>query len=310
MKKNLKPVLYIVLYALFGIWYIKGNPQSDYYLYYTIALFINVGLLFGLTRYYIVPKLSNKQLYTSLFILTTGLAFSFLTPAYLYSAYLSDVIDGQNRSLLQPMVVKEVLPFLVLTVFIGLSALINLRKPIIKKAALYLGVGVVVLIATLMVKYVIDTRYKGNESIHFMENDFSTIHDILNQQPFKDKIVYIDLWFSSCGPCIQEFKKLPALKEQLKNLDVEYLYLARETSHPNSKQLWKNAIKKHNLQGWHVYMTDELKENLWDLLNKKTGVTQAYPHYMLVNRSNEIILYDASSPSEKEKIVEEIKNLQ
>ncbi|NBW35834.1 MAG: hypothetical protein EBR30_12595 [Cytophagia bacterium] len=159
-------------------------------------------------------------------------------------------------------------------------------------------------------KYYNDLRYEGDDSIKFIKENYQSLDAILQRQEFKGKVVYIDLWFSSCSPCIQEFKLMPAVKESLKAENIEYLYLARKTSHPNDIQLWKNAIKKYDLSGWHIYMSDSLEENVWQLIEKNVPkLARAYPHYLIVNQENIIFDYNAHKPSEKEELVNTIKTL-
>ena len=64
-------------------------------------------------------------------------------------------------------------------------------------------------------------------------------------EPFKGRIVYLDIWGTWCGPCKDKLKESHFVKEQLKDYDIVYLYLANTSP----EQSWKNVIKEYNLTG-------------------------------------------------------------
>jgi len=64
-------------------------------------------------------------------------------------------------------------------------------------------------------------------------------------EPFKGRIVYMDLWGTWCGPCKEKLKESHYVKEQLKKYDIVYLYLANRSPEDS----WKNVIKEYNLTG-------------------------------------------------------------
>lgn len=107
-----------------------------------------------------------------------------------------------------------------------------------------------------------------------------------------------------------EFKAISEIKESMNERGVEFLYLGHRTSHPNDRQLWKNVIKKYNLEGWHSYMGEELDRNVWKIIEDGTGKSyQSYPRYLFINNKSGKILYNASWPSQKDKLMEELKEI-
>jgi thiol-disulfide isomerase/thioredoxin len=212
--------------------------------------------------------------------------------------------------IMHPSIMKQVLPYLLCGLCIGLVNTLKLSKKMILKISYVLISILVVGGGVFAFKYYNDLRYEGSNSIKFIKENYQSLDSILQRQEFEGKVVYIDLWFSSCSPCIQEFKLMPPIKESLKDENIEYLYLARKTSHPNDIQLWKNAIKKYNLSGQHIYMSDTLEENVWQLIEKNVpNLARAYPHYLIVNQDNIIVSYNAQKPSDKEELVNTIKTL-
>lgn len=70
----------------------------------------------------------------------------------------------------------------------------------------------------------------------FTNKDNKKIH--LNS--FKGKVIYIDLWATWCGPCIEEFPYLNPLKEKYKNRDIVFITLSID----DNKILWKKSLIK------------------------------------------------------------------
>ena len=64
-------------------------------------------------------------------------------------------------------------------------------------------------------------------------------------EPFKGRVVYLDIWGTWCGPCKEKLKESHFVKDQLKDYDIVYLYMANTSP----EQSWKNVIKEYNLTG-------------------------------------------------------------
>src|SRR3546814_6776066 len=59
---------------------------------------------------------------------------------------------------------------------------------------------------------------------------FEHIKDFVKQ--FEGKVVYLDIWGTWCGPCKEEMRHLPFIKEQLWGKDV--VFLDRKSTRLNS----------------------------------------------------------------------------
>ena len=57
---------------------------------------------------------------------------------------------------------------------------------------------------------------------------------------FRGKLIYIDLWATWCGPCIQESPAFTALSE--KYPDIEFLQISRD----EQKEAWESYIAHKN----------------------------------------------------------------
>lgn len=62
-------------------------------------------------------------------------------------------------------------------------------------------------------------------------------------EPYRGKIVYLDIWGTWCFPCKRKLSESHKLKEVLKDYDIVYLYLASRSP----EMSWKNVIAEYNL---------------------------------------------------------------
>ena len=101
-------------------------------------------------------------------------------------------------------------------------------------------------------------------------------------EPFKGRIVYLDIWGTWCGPCKRNLKESWKVKEQLKNYDIVYLYLCNRSS----DESWKNVIKEYNLTGEncvHYNLPAEQQSAIEHYLN-----VSSFPTYKLIDKQGNI----------------------
>lgn len=121
-------------------------------------------------------------------------------------------------------------------------------------------------------------------------------------EPYRGKIVYIDVWGSWCHPCLENLQHAGELKEALKDFDIVYLYLASSTS----ESAWKGVIKEYNLTGENcVHYNLPVKQQT--LVEQYLDV-HGYPTYRLLNRNGALI--DGSySPNNLPVLIETLRKL-
>ena len=105
-------------------------------------------------------------------------------------------------------------------------------------------------------------------------------------EPFKGRIIFLDIWGTWCGPCKTALKESHNLKETLKDYDIIYLYLANRSS----EESWKNVIKEYNLTGpncVHYNLPEDQQNAIEHYLN-----VNAFPTYKLIDRQGNIHNYD------------------
>ena len=101
-------------------------------------------------------------------------------------------------------------------------------------------------------------------------------------EPYKGRIVYLDIWGTWCGPCKRNLKESWKVKEALKDYDIVYLYLANRSS----DESWKNVIKEYNLTGPNCVHYN-LPEDQQNAVENYVGVS-GYPTYKLIDKEGNI----------------------
>ena len=166
-----------------------------------------------------------------------------------------------------------------------------------------------VIVMFVIVKYYSDKSFKGNEQVELIANSdaIKTLEDLIKRKEFANSVLYIDIWGTSCCPCINEFKYAPELKEKYKDENIKFIYLSVRYSHFNVEQKWKNMIKKFNLKGYHSLIGAELYDNIM----KREGLERPYliPHYILVDKNGNIVELNAHRPSSKQELYNQIDKL-
>lgn len=101
-------------------------------------------------------------------------------------------------------------------------------------------------------------------------------------EPYKGRIIYLDIWGTWCGPCKRNLKESWKVKEALKDYDIVYLYLANRSS----DESWKNVIKEYNLTGPNCVHYN-LPEDQQAAIENYVGIS-GYPTYKLIDKQGNI----------------------
>ena len=121
-------------------------------------------------------------------------------------------------------------------------------------------------------------------------------------EPWKGKIILIDVWGTWCGPCKEAMKHSQELYERMKPYDMFFLYLANRSDETS----WKNVIKEYNVNGEHVGHVN-LPQEQQAAVERFLNVNQ-YPSYFLIDREGHLLQVNAD-PRNLDQFEELVKGL-
>ncbi|MEI7734876.1 MAG: TlpA disulfide reductase family protein [Ferruginibacter sp.] len=127
-----------------------------------------------------------------------------------------------------------------------------------------------------------------------MAKDFAytnTTNETIHLNAYKSKVIYIDLWATWCGPCIEEMPAMEKLKAKYSsNADIVFLTLSID----EDVALWKRYISNKSMSG-KLGIIDRNKLNDY----KITGV----PRIIVIDKNFTIAAMNGSLPSAKSTTV-------
>jgi len=121
--------------------------------------------------------------------------------------------------------------------------------------------------------------------------------------PYRGKIVYIDIWGTWCGPCKQQMKYVGEVKEALKDKEVIFMYFANNSP----EESWENVIKVNQLTGENI-VHYRLPDKQQAMIERRLSI-RSYPTYILMDKAGNIVNMKAPRPQLKEELIEEINKL-
>lgn len=301
LEKSTIALLGLVLFVI-SIYNVRVNPNAMIASAITLAAAIWMFYINAFKGYALIKK---RVFHT--FVLKSILPFLLLylivlvTNTFYYLSYSKDA-SFKIAYLLRAFPHKE---SAILPVCYILGLLYGYYKTNIRALKItFMAVTILAATGFVFIAYRSDRSFEQESEYQIIQDEIPSLSALVGQPQFKDKTVYIDLWFSSCSPCIDQFKNhLPQLKSRLKTeqKEVVYLYIARETSHLDSKLRWKKAIEEYQLKGWHGYLDKDLEKKIWQEIASAPNVSLAanygYPHY-LIAKNGKIISYNAPKPEQ------------
>ena len=124
-------------------------------------------------------------------------------------------------------------------------------------------------------------------SIIVIENQYNSLQEYINL--FPNKLIYIDIWASWCGPCLTEIPSSLSLQNQYAEKDIIFLFISLDA---NPKR-WKSTINAKSITGTHIRANNNIKDEL-----EEKYQLQDIPRYMMFGREGNLITSDAPAPSE------------
>jgi len=123
--------------------------------------------------------------------------------------------------------------------------------------------------------------FKSNDDLKNLSEGEQILRKIL--EPYKGKLVLIDIWGTWCTPCKMALANSKEEYERLKDYDLVYLYLANRSEDTS----WKNVIKEYNVVGDNVVHYN-LPAKQQSAVENFLNVTH-FPTYKLVDKDGTVL---------------------
>lgn len=139
------------------------------------------------------------------------------------------------------------------------------------------------------------------KSIKFPKNKLITKYNTKKSmieyvEKSKEEIILIDFWASWCKPCIEEFKYLTELYNEIADIGVRFIGINIDKAKDFEKA--QKIIETHKLQ-WDQLYDFEFTNEKWKGID-----LNGIPRLLIINKKGKIIEYDAPRPSS-----DKLKNL-
>lgn len=137
---------------------------------------------------------------------------------------------------------------------------------------------------------------KGKPSPIF-ENYMDIKGGVKSLASFKGKYIYIDIWATWCGPCIQQIPYLQSLEKEYHGKNIEFVSISTDEPQRSGGSLeaaekkWRDFIKTKQMTGVQLWTGED------------SSFQQAYqinsiPRFILISPDGNIVDSDAPRPSD------------
>ncbi|TFF39805.1 redoxin family protein [Mucilaginibacter psychrotolerans] len=208
-------------------------------------------------------------------------------------------ILAANHYLMAMMYIKSFLSLILL--FLGVYFFIQYKRQ--RGFEFWRSSSIIILFLTTTTALKIFSWYSfaGNDKIKLLPTSAAdtTLSHIYNTH-FKGKVVYVDFWGTTCGPCLEEFRNFTKpLKEKYQNRnDIAYLYICG-----GHEAVWRQQLIKYNIEGSHIFLGQQAYASLYKQAIKGSKDTMVYmPRYLIMNKAGKIVETSAAQPSNKNAI--------
>lgn len=128
--------------------------------------------------------------------------------------------------------------------------------------------------------------FSGQPAIDFELAD--THGNIKHLSDFKGKIIYVDLWATWCGPCIEESPYFESLAGEFNPEEVAFIPISTD----RDKKTWLDYLSEKNRNLAQFHSTDRALQEGWNL--------RFIPRFLLIDKDFKIVNAHASPPSSDE----------
>lgn len=111
----------------------------------------------------------------------------------------------------------------------------------------------------------------------------------------KGKVIYVDFWYSKCGPCRKEIREsAPTLHDKFsQQSDVVFLYINVDTK----PELWREAVDQDKARSIHIHLVGAMENPLLEKM-----LVNSFPRYMIIDKEGAIYSAKAARPSNLQSV--------
>ncbi len=128
----------------------------------------------------------------------------------------------------------------------------------------------------------------------------------------KGKVLLLDFWATTCGPCIREHPKVEKIYEAINNPDFELINISTD----HKKEQWIAFLEKNKWKGTNIIInTFDSKDPLGNMVKKtiqnRNGETMqmvSVPQYFLIDKSLNVEKIEATDLKNLEDKIKELTN--
>lgn len=119
--------------------------------------------------------------------------------------------------------------------------------------------------------------------------------------PFKGKILFIDFWATSCGPCVVGIRNMKSIREKYKdNKDFDFIFITSEGSSP--KSTYDSFVKEQELK--NIFRISDNDHNYLRQLFNFNGI----PHYVVIDADGKVLSDDFEMHNFEFELTKILKN--
>ena len=114
---------------------------------------------------------------------------------------------------------------------------------------------------------------------------------------FKGKYVYIDVWATWCGPCIQQIPYLQTLEKEYHKKNIEFVSISTDEARRNgnsweaAEKKWRDFVKENQLSGVQLWSGQ-------DYAFQSAYQISGIPRFILIDPQGNIVEANAPRPSD------------
>jgi thiol-disulfide isomerase/thioredoxin len=101
----------------------------------------------------------------------------------------------------------------------------------------------------------------------------------------RGKVLFVDLWATWCGPCLEGMKASKEIMPQYKNKEIEFIFICVSSTEEN----WKTTLSRLQIGGKHYFCNQEQS----GAIQRGLGVN-GIPHYLIINKEGFIVEADCN----------------